>query len=120
MASTPRIGVFNMTLPPEGPITVPFNVDMAAVTEFEIDMTAIIDAQVVSFISGAWIDNSANNQILTLNCNGTGQVINIPANKQAFMPLLLPNPPVVVVSQPAFGGLVKLIFTNFPVFPYVF
>ncbi len=117
--STPKIGVFNMTLPSEGPCTVPFNVDMGAVTEFEIDLTQAINDKVISFISGAWIDNSLNGQVLSISCGGTGQVIKWPANKQGFMQLLLTNPPKVTLSQAAIGDEVKLIFVNFPVFPFI-
>lgn len=120
MANANKVGVWNMTLPAEGPQVIPLNYDMALATEVEIDLTQAINDGIVSFITGAWIDNSLNGQILSLTCDGSGQVVKFPANKQGYIQLLLPNPPVVNLSQPAFGGLVKLCFTNFPVFPYIF
>lgn len=118
--SNNQIGVFNMTLPSEGPMTIPLNFDMGAATDYEIDLTQIVETGVVSFITGAWIDNSLNGQILNIKCAGNGQEIKFPANKQGFMQLMLTNPPKLTLSQAAIGDNVKLIFVNFPVFPIIF
>ena len=112
-----KFPVFNMTLPAEGPQTVPVNVDMQTNIEQEIDLTALVDNGVISFVAGAWIDNSDNGEAVTLICNATNQRVIIPANSQGWYPLLSTNPPKFSISQAAVGDIVKLIFVNFPVWP---
>jgi hypothetical protein len=114
-----KVNVFNMTLPAEGPVTVPVNQNMADALEYEIDLTQMIEAKWVSYFSGVYIDNSANDQPLTILVNSTYQSVTFPANKQGWVPLLVPNPPVFTLSQAVLGGLVKLQFVNFPVWPYI-
>lgn len=117
--TTPKIGVFNMTLPAEGPIAVPQSADHQIATETELDLTQAINDKIISFISGAWVDNSANAQALTITCSGTNQTIIFPASKQGWVPLMVTNPPVFNLSQSLPGGIVNLIFVNYPVFPYI-
>lgn len=114
-----KIGIFNMTLPGEGPAALPQVADMTNQTTADIDLTQAVETALISFISGAWIDNSANAQALTISVDGTGQTIIWPASKQGFIQLLAPNPPKFTLKQAAFGGPVKFLFVNFPVFPYI-
>jgi len=109
----------NMTLPKEGPRVVPFNIDMAINTSWDIDLTELVNGGFISFISGLWIDNSANNHDITIQANGTYQEIIWPAGKQGWAPIHSVNPPKFTVSQNNAGDLVKLQFVNYPVFPYV-
>lgn len=109
----------NMTLPPEGPRVVPFNLDMAVLTEYDVDLTELVNGGFISFISGAWIDNSANSHDVFIQANGTYQNIIFPANKQGWIPIHSVNPPKFKVSQSALGDLIQIQFVNFPVFPYV-
>jgi hypothetical protein len=109
----------NMTLPQEGPRVVPFNIDMAVNTSWDVDLTELVNGGFISFISGAWIDNSANNHDITIQANGTYQEIIWPAGKQGWSPIHSVNPPKFTVSQSSPGDLVKIQFVNFPVFPYV-
>jgi hypothetical protein len=113
------IPIFNMTLPAEGPVSVPMNFDMALLTSYDIDLTQAINDKVISFISGAWVDNSDNAQALTITCDGTNQAIIFPASKQGWIPLYITNPPKLRIEQAAVGGFVKFLFVNFPVFPYI-
>lgn len=114
---TTTFQVFNMTLPPEGPVIVPQNIDMAIQQSYEIDITQLVNDKVISYISGAWIDNSANAHAVTLVCGTTQQSIIIPASSQGWYPLMAVNPPLFTVSQSAAGDLVKILFANFPMFP---
>lgn len=109
----------NMTLPPEGPRTVPVNIDFSVLTEQSIDFTQSINNGWISYISGVYFDNSANANDVTLKMDGSNQSIIIPASKQGWFPILATNPPVFTVSQASTGDVCKLQFLNFPVFPYV-
>lgn len=119
MAEGSKIPVFNMTLPAEGPVTIPVARDMSAATESEIDLTQNVNDKWVSFLSGVYIDNSENTEEITLVVQGSKQSVNFPALKQGWVPLFVPNPPVFTLSQSAVGGTVRLQFVNFPVWPYI-
>lgn len=116
-----KVNVFNMTLPAEGPVTVPVNVDFALlnVTSNEIDLTQLINDKWVSFFSGAYIDNKDNPNDLRLLVNSTFQRIDWPAGKQGWVPLYIPNPPIITLSQGAPTGQVQIQFVNFPVWPFL-
>lgn len=114
-----KIPVFNMTLPAEGPITLPQNVDLQTDTEKELDLTQAINDKHISFIAGAWIDNSENAQDVTIQCSGTNQRIKFPASSQGWVAMHVTNPPKFNISQAAPDGIVHILFTNFPVFPYI-
>ena len=110
--------VNNMTLPPEGPRVIPVNVDFAAQTEVEIDLSTLTDSNYISYVSGAWFDNSANAHDVTCVVGGSNQRILIPASVQLMLPVFAVNPPLFEFSQGANGDLLRVFFVNFPVFPY--
>lgn len=116
---TAKIGLYNMTLPSEGPVGVPFNVDMGVQLSALIDLTQSVETKAISFVSGAWIDNSANAHDITIVVNGTKQTIIFPASKQGWLPLMATNPPQFTLTQAALGDWVRFIFVNYPVFPYI-
>ncbi len=121
MADFPTVALeaFQMTLPPEGPRTVPVNVDMQTNVEHEIDISQMQGDGTISYISGAWIDNVGNDQVVTLTCDGTKQRTIIPANSQGWYSLMATNPPKFTATQEASGLFVRFIFVNFPVWPFV-
>jgi hypothetical protein len=110
-----KFPVFNMTLPAEGPVSVPLNYDFAASQEYNVDLTELVNNGVISFVSGAWIDNQDNAEAVTLVCNATGMRIVIPANSQAWYSLLATNPPLFTLTTEAAGGDMRILFVNFPV-----
>jgi hypothetical protein len=110
-----KFPVFNMTLPAEGPVSVPLNYDFAASQEYNVDLTELVNNGVISFVSGAWIDNQDNAEAVTLVCNATGMRVVIPANSQAWYSLLATNPPLFTLTTDAAGGDMRILFVNFPV-----
>jgi hypothetical protein len=109
----------NMTLPVEGPQAIPVNLDLSVDINQEIDVTQLTGNGQISFVSGMWADNLDNAHDVTMICNGSNQRILIPASSQGWYVLLATNPPVFNVSQAATGAELRLIFVNFPVFPFV-
>lgn len=109
----------NMSLPPEGPRVVPFNLDMGAATEQVADLTNQVQSNYVSFISGLWADNLDNAQDVIMLVSGTNQRVEIPANSQIFVPILSTNPPIFNFTQNALGGMLRVFFVNFPVLPFI-
>lgn len=119
MNANSKIEVFNMSLPSEGPRVVPYNVDFTTEIQAELDLTQLINDGWVSFISGAWIDNLDNTQDVTLICDATYQRVIIPAGTQGWYSLLSANPPRYRISQSAASTYVRILFVNFPVWPFV-
>jgi len=107
-----------MTLPATGSKAIPYNLDFTVDTEIDIDLSELTQNGFVEFVSGAWIDNSASATSFTITCDKTNQRIIIAAGKQAYIPLIISNPPKFV-AQSAGGVVVPLIFYNVPQFPII-
>lgn len=118
--SAPIQGVFNMTLPPGGPKVIPLYVDMTTATSVEMDLSPFVQNGNIDFVSGAWIDNSASAEDLTVRVDGTKQAPIIPAGSQAYMPLLAPNMPKFTFSAAVAPGVIlPVIFYNVPLLPFM-
>jgi hypothetical protein len=116
-----RFGTFNAVLPKEGPCTYPFNLDFTATTVQELDFTPEINNGTIGFISGFWCDNSANPVALTVEVQGTGQRVKIPANKQAYMPILSTNDPKLLMTTDSGPDIIIPFYAcNFPVWPIIY
>lgn len=121
MSSFTRFGTYNSVLPKEGPKTYPFNLDFTSDAEKIVDMTIELDAEHISFISGAFIDNRNNAAELLIKVERVGQIVRIPAGKQAYMPLLVGDSAILTITTtPANGLIVPIFVCNFPLFPAVF
>lgn len=114
-----RFGTHNAVLPKEGPMVFPTNVDFSIATgkaSQEVDLTLAVEQGFVSFIQGFFVDNSANAAVLTITIDQTGQIIKIPAGKQAYMPAFFSDTPKLTLSTTQAVGLVVYIgLTNVPV-----
>lgn len=119
MSGANFFSVNNMSLPPEGPRCIPFNLDMAAATEQVADLTTAAQSNYISYISGVWADNLDNAQDVIMLVSGTNQRIEIPASSQVFVPILSTNPPIFTFTQNAVGGTLRVFFVNFPVLPFI-
>jgi len=118
MSANSRFQNFTMTLPEKGPMSVPDFWDFAANETTEIDLTQLIENGWLDFISGVYIDNTANPGNLLVECNGTNQRFPFPAYAAGYIPLFLPNPPKIKVTSDA-AGSVRFQWYNVPVFPIV-
>lgn len=115
-----RFGTYNAVLPNEGPKVYPINLDFRSdkVTSVEIDFTNEITAKKIDYISGFFADNSQNPAELVVKVSSTGQIIRIPANKQAYMPAFFSDDASAVIETT--GNVVVPFFAvNFPVWPHV-
>ncbi|MBV8060342.1 MAG: DUF1859 domain-containing protein [Alphaproteobacteria bacterium] len=98
---------------------------MAAVCDFSaggtlsyfIDMSQVQAAGTIGGIKTIYVDNSANNQVLTISPSVAGQMLKCPASCQGFFPVLAPTPAQFTVSMT--GGTAKstVILLDFEV-PY--
>lgn len=121
MTNQPRMEIYNMMLPQMGPRAIPITVDHTSDDDVNIDLSALVRDGVVDYVSGAFIDNSENAAELILEVDGgTGQQVKVPANSQAYLPVLSVNPPKFISRTTATGGLyIPIIFYNVPMLPYV-
>lgn len=118
-AQTARFGTHNAVLPKEGPMVYPVNMDFS-VASGNVNQTVDLSLQVqqgfISFIQGFYVDNSLNANPLVIVIDETGQKINIPANKQAYMPAFFSDTAKLVASTTLAANLIVPIFlTNVPV-----
>lgn len=116
-----RFGTFNAVLPKEGPKTYPFTLDFNTIGQRVIDMQIEIDGGHISYVSGGFFDNRLNLNPLVITVERVGQQVSIPAGKQAYLPLLVSDTPVLTfTATPANGLLVPVFVCNFPVAPIIF
>lgn len=120
MATPYMLEVFNMTLPPEGPGVIPIVVDFDGITETEIDLSQLTDSGTISYVSGVQVDTLEGTAgAVRLECNATGQRIEAAFGGITIMPLFQPNPPKIIArAVDGYTGIVRLHFTNFPVWPH--
>lgn len=118
----PNLGtqkVFDMVLP-SSPLIVPQSADLRTDTSAQFDLSPLIDKQTMDFISGAWVDNSANALALTLRVSGSQQQVIYPPYTQGYLPLLAPDRPIFDVSCASSPALIiPIIFYNIPLLPYL-
>jgi hypothetical protein len=114
-------GVFNMTLSGKGPKALPISVDMTLAKTFEVDLSAQVQNGNIDFISGAWIDNSENENELEIIVAGTNQRVAIGSKVQGYLPLLSPNNPKFEFSCAVIPGIIiPIIFYNIPLLPFLY
>ena len=115
-----RYGTYNAVLPKEGPKVFAFNLDFAAAKQQDVDLVLAIQNNTISFVQSWYIDNSKNAVAITVETAGTGQRITIPAGKQAYMPMFIPDEArLTLTTTPAAGLVVPFFVTNVPVTPCV-
>ncbi len=86
-----------------------------------MDMQPEISAGHIDFISGVYVDNSGNADVLEIEVAGIGQKVKIPAHKQSYMPLLCTdNAELTFRTTPNNQLLIPLFVLNFPVWPVIF
>ena len=99
LAPRQTIPVWSGEQPPEGAnytsVTIGFD---GSNTQIEIDLTPLQNTGHFSAVQTMYLDNEANNVEAVLICEGSSQRLSIPATAKAYLPLLLPNPPKVLVS----------------------
>ena len=107
---------FTMTIPAEGPVSVPDSYEFVANEALEIDLSQLTFNGWLEFVSGVFIDNTLNTGFLYFTCSGTKQNFYFPPGYSGYVPLFLPNPPKVVVTSSE-NANVTFQWYNVPVFP---
>lgn len=105
--------VHNAMVPKEGPKAIPLKLDFTSAQAILVDLTQQQQSARISFLQGAFVDNSANLAPVTISTGNSQQDLTIPPQSQAYIPLLLPNPPTFIVSTTG-GVFVPIIVLNIP------
>lgn len=113
----------NSRIPPEGPRAVRIPMDFSTVGAYVVDLTSLTQGQpapAMSYVQTVFIDNSNNANGLKIVTDTLQQPVIIPAQSQAYLPVLQPNNPKLYVSTNAAADLTVTIYAlNFPVSPAV-
>ena len=105
--------------PVEGRMTVPFILDFSEAASIKIELTAITQMQNrISVVQTVFVDNSANESSVSFAMQNTGQVLIVPPNAQAYLPMVITNQ-VTIIAASAGGVLGPLQLLNFGVAPTV-
>ncbi len=110
------IGIGNGLWPDKhGPRSLTYTDTLDAATPFPLDLTMVSVRGFLKSIQSVWVDNSAGSNVLTVTCEGTAQVISVPAGVATFYTILLSRDTPKLAVQRADAGAFSLIFLNVPV-----
>lgn len=120
MSDFARLGTHNMVLPPEGPKMFPNKLDFRTVGEVNLDFTLPIQRGFISFVQSAYIDNSANANVLYIQTDEIGQVFPFPAGAAGYIPLFISDSAKLKFTTVINNALiVQCIVSNIPVTPCI-
>lgn len=109
------VQAMNAQIPREGPraagVVVPFDSDNH---EFEIPLLLMMAQLRMSLVASIHIDNSANDNAVTVFANVINQALTIPAFFQAYLPFLVPKNATITASSDG-DVSVPLKFINVPI-----
>lgn len=108
-----QIGVYNAMVPAEGPKGLPVRIDLTVAQTATVDLSQQQALGQLSYIQTMYVDNLDNPQEISFTMNLTRQRLTVPAGVQVYVPILLPNPPVIQVASTG-GVAVDVHFLNVP------
>lgn len=113
----PHMGIFNGYSPNEGSQALSVVFDFTANTSYGLNLKQYPALGKMSGVQSVYIDNSGNNQPLTIQTHVFLQSVTCPAGAQGYFPLLCAREPSFTVSLPALGtnAVTRLQFLNVPV-----
>jgi len=108
----------NQAAPPDGPKAIPVSLDFSALATYTLDYSNAQNLGKFSMLQAVYVDNSTNGSAVSITVTGTGQVLTVPANSQAYLPILVGNP--IFLTFTSNGNVSVTVFLlNFPVAPAI-
>jgi hypothetical protein len=104
------------SIPLQGALAVPVEIDFSQDTQFEIYLQQLREQNNFGSLRCIWIDNNANSESIVVAINGTDQILNVPANSQNYYAVIILNLPTVTLTVASLAETatpVRLIFLNF-------
>lgn len=109
----------NGLAPPEGPRSIAVTFDWTVQPVYEIDMLNVTQTNKVSQIQTVYVDNYDNEKAVDITGSSLGQRVRVPAFGGAYLPVLVPTPPVFVLTSMASTAKTVVNFLNFAMPPAV-
>lgn len=106
--------VANSCLPGERPKIMRAQLDFASVDEYIIDLNNEVQSGKIKSIQTLFVDNSANSGPVTITVDRTSQKIMLKAYTQAYIPILIGNPPVFRVRSAVHIVVIHMINVPMP------
>jgi hypothetical protein len=107
-----------MVVPIDGPKVIPVVLDFSGATSIPIDAYSVIEQKKIGYLQTVQIDNSLNDQSITLTCDLTNQRIICPPRAQGNFNIFMPNLPQFVAETTG-AVIVRMYFTNVPLMPAI-
>lgn len=87
---------------------------LALGTTQPLDFDDMGENEVFTTVQAVWIDNSTNAGILSLQCQGTGQIIKCPSNSQGMFPVVALAKQHFEATHVVEGASFEILFLNVP------
>lgn len=100
--------------PRKGSLCMPIDVDLSIENPGNINLNDVLLRDVIEFVQTLFIDNRANPAVLTITMRGTGQVLSIPGNAQAYMPVCCTQDNSHFSFSTTGTPVIPVEFLNFP------
>lgn len=98
-----------------GPKAIPITLDFTTLAERDFDLIDATARGVIDFVQSIWVDNSDNDNSLTLTFSQTAQRLVVPANAQGIWPVIAPQGlRCVATTTPGVGVICQIILMNVP------
>lgn len=96
---------------PKAAKAIPVIYDFSQAASFTTDLTSQKLTGKLTIFQSIFIDNSQNNQAITVQMAGLGQQISIPAQYQGIFPVFVSDQPLFTVSSQG-SGIAKVAYSN--------
>lgn len=103
----------------EGRKAFRFLLDFSLGLQYLIDFATWINQKTIDSVQGLYVDNSLGTAAVKFTFSGTNQIITVPAGSQAYLPVIVANPPSVVIDCTNAAQQTNLYVLNFFVPPYI-
>lgn len=103
----------------EGRKAFRFLLDFSLGLQYLIDFATWINQKTIESVQGLYVDNSAGTASVQFTFSGTNQIIIVPAGAQAYLPVIVANPPSIIIDCANAAQTTKLYVLNFFVPPYI-
>lgn len=109
------VSVQNQYIPDEGPIAVPLVLDFTVADSYTVNLQQFMATAKMSMVQAVFLDNRQGTTALSISSKETGQVLEIPAGAQAYLPILASNPATLVIAYAGADITLTVFLLNFPV-----
>lgn len=97
--------------PTHGSKAIPITYDFSQGASWNTDLSLLKQQGKIGSVQSVFIDNSQNNQTVTITMTGLGQRISVPAGYQGIFPVFVTDKPVFTVDS-AGNGIATIAFSN--------